>query len=119
MSALDACAEYTLDCGHKVGFRTHEAGGKAAYCPTCQVVRPGRCTAILYGSLAYLGARRERPAVITHGGVERVGKLCRCIKCGTEEVCRLFFDFYTHPTDPTGPLHCERCVMVLPERRVA
>ncbi len=48
--------------------------------------------------------------VITHGGPDRVHKVCRCSICGCQEMCTLFNDFYTPKGEPEGPLMCERCV---------
>lgn len=46
---------------------------------------------------------------ITHGGTDRGYKLCKCSKCGAEEVCTPRRDFYTLRGDTKGPLHCEDC----------
>ena len=47
---------------------------------------------------------------ITHGGVDRGYKLCRCVECKEESVCTPSNDFYTIESD-TGPLHCEKCML--------
>ena len=50
---------------------------------------------------------------ITHGGSDARYKLCRCSVCGLEAVCEPLCDFYTRPDDPTGPLFCEVCILLL------
>ena len=45
---------------------------------------------------------------ITHGGVDRRYKRCRCSKCKTVRECTPDFDFYTRDS-PEGLLECETC----------
>jgi hypothetical protein len=46
--------------------------------------------------------------VITHDGVDRGHKQCRCIVCEQVEICTPSWDFYCE--EPGGPLKCEACV---------
>lgn len=46
---------------------------------------------------------------ITHGGMDRGYKLCRCDDCGEESICTPENDFYTTENNDNGPLKCERC----------
>lgn len=48
--------------------------------------------------------------IIYRGGPERRGEMCRCGRCGVEEVCRPGRDFYVLEGDPLGPLLCEDCM---------
>jgi hypothetical protein len=48
-------------------------------------------------------------AVITHGGIPRSYKLCKCNNCGIVEKCTFSRDFYT-TTDKNGPLLCQTCM---------
>lgn len=50
--------------------------------------------------------------VITHGGVDRGFKLCKCTGCGEVSLCTPSNDFYTRTEDGLeGPLYCERCTL--------
>lgn len=46
---------------------------------------------------------------VTHGGATRVGRYCRCLRCGMTALCSPERDFYT-TDDPAGPLYCECCM---------
>lgn len=48
--------------------------------------------------------------VITHGGVDRRYKLCKCSVCGVVDTCIPTTDFYTKSKDPTGVLTCSKCM---------
>lgn len=48
--------------------------------------------------------------IITHDGVDRRYKLCRCIVCGETFLCTPSCDFYSE--EPGGPLKCEGCLFV-------
>ena len=55
---------------------------------------------------------------LTHAApAARIGKLCRCNLCGTEQICSRNFDFYHRPEDgPLGPLYCFSCLMAVANR---
>lgn len=46
--------------------------------------------------------------VVTHGGTDRRGKLCKCSVCGKTAFCTPHSDFYG---DDGEPLECEKCMM--------
>ncbi len=51
-------------------------------------------------------------AVITHGGMPRSFRICRCSRCGLTRLCTPTTDFYTRPSDgEQGPLYCYVCLM--------
>lgn len=52
----------------------------------------------------------SQETAITHGGVDRAYRLCRCSICGQESRCTPDNDFYTVSSDPAGPLQCDRCM---------
>jgi len=57
----------------------------------------------------------NRNEIVTHASADYGGKICRCCRCGTEELCSFDFDFYpSKETDKKGRalLLCERCVMM-------
>ena len=47
---------------------------------------------------------------ITHGGIDRCWKLCRCSCCGATETCTPMNDYYTYDGKDDGPLLCESCM---------
>jgi len=54
--------------------------------------------------------KQEQP--ITHGGVDRGHKLCKCSECGTVATCTPLFDFYTRAeAGLSSELVCEVCIM--------
>lgn len=49
--------------------------------------------------------------VITHGGVDRAYKNCRCAECGKVRQCTPSHDFYTERDNDNGPLFCYGCLI--------
>lgn len=66
-----------------------------------------------------MSAPSHEEEIITHGGVDRGYRLCRCSKCEHVSRCTPDNDFYTAKEDPNGLLCCERCVVhnVLPLKK--
>lgn len=50
--------------------------------------------------------KKQPTAVITHDGLPRAYRICRCSVCGTEAECTPRFDFYG---SNGAPLKCETC----------
>jgi hypothetical protein len=46
---------------------------------------------------------------ITHEGVDRRYKECKCNRCKGVSQCTPMFDYYTIAGDPSGLLYCEIC----------
>jgi hypothetical protein len=73
----------------------HECGGPSEACmiPGCE-----EC-----------GTPDVDQEVITHGGVDRGYKMCKCGKCHAVAECTPFNDYYTIANDSNGKLYCESC----------